>query len=171
MFSKIFKKEQKNIINNEKAIHNNSLYKNLEFRKNNVDGITGYEVILTDTTTEGNPFAIRNYVIKISHDISFSYKMFNLNNELISNNFRVVPCSGIEKVTSEFECRLNYGYDYNCHFKFWHKTTEGPSFSDKAYIYWGLGGNVRNPEYPEGMEELIYQIQRDMQKAIEQARN
>ncbi|PEN08570.1 hypothetical protein [Bacillus pseudomycoides] len=174
MFSKIFKKEQKNIINNEEAIHNNSLYKNLEFRKNNVGGITEYEVILTDTTTEGNPFAIRNYVIKISHDISFSSRRFNLNNELTSSRFEVVPCSGIEKVTSEFKCSRNYVYDvydYDFHFKFWHKIAEVPLVSDKAYIYWGSGGSVINPEYPEGIEELLYEIQNDMQKAIENARD
>ncbi|MBJ8054283.1 hypothetical protein JDS87_20620 [Bacillus cereus] len=169
MFSKIFKRENKDIIN-EEVINNNYLYKNLEFRTNNVDGVVEYEVILTDTTTEGNPFAIRNYVIKISHDISFSSKRFNLNNELTSSRFEVVPCSGIEKVTSEFKCIRNYGYDYDFHFKFWHKIAEVPSVSDKAYIYWGTGGSVRNPEYPEGMEELIYQIQNDMQKAIENAR-
>ncbi|PGL78062.1 hypothetical protein CN931_23910 [Bacillus sp. AFS054943] len=169
MFSKLFKRGNMETIN-KKAINNNSLYKNLKVRTNNVDGVIEYEVILTDTTTDGNPFAIRNYVIKISNDISFSYKIFNLNNELTFNRFEVVPCSGIEKVTSEFKCSRNYVYDYGFHFKFWHKTTEVPSVSDKAYIYWGTGGDVGNPEYPEGIEELIYQIQNDMQKAIENAR-
>ncbi|PDY14132.1 hypothetical protein COO16_03990 [Bacillus pseudomycoides] len=173
MLSKFFKRGNIETINKE-TINNKSVYKNFEFRTNNVDGIIEYEVVLTDTTTEGKPFAIRNYVIKIAHDISFSSKRFNLNNELTSSHFKVVPCSGIEKVTSEFKCSLNYGYDYDFHFKFWHKlwykTVETSSVSDKAYIYWGSGGSVRNPEYPEGMEELIYQIQKDMQKAIENAK-
>ncbi|PGC28805.1 hypothetical protein COM11_16035 [Bacillus pseudomycoides] len=169
MFSKLFKRGNMENINKE-AINNNSLYKNLEVSSKNIDGTIEYEITATDTTTEGNPFAIKNYVIKISHDISFSYKRFNLNNDLTSSCFKVVPCSGIEKVTTEFKCSLNFGYDYDFYFKFWHKTAEAPSFSDKAYIYWGSGGSVKNPEYPEGMEELIYQIQNDMQKAIENAR-
>ncbi|HDR8205116.1 TPA: hypothetical protein ACOQ31_005028 [Bacillus cereus] len=170
MFAKFFKKEQKNSINKE-ILNNTSFYKNLEFRRINVDGLIEYEVTLTDTTTAGNPFSIKKYLIKITHDISFSIKRFNLNNELTFNHFEVIPCAGIEKVTSEFKCDLNYGYEYNFHFKFWHKTIEASSCSDKPYIYWGPGEYIRNPEYPEGMEELIYQIQRDMQEAIENGKS
>ncbi|WP_252200277.1 hypothetical protein [Bacillus mycoides] len=154
---------------NPKAILN-TIYKKLEFSKNIVDEVIEYEVSMTDTTTDGKPYAIRNYTIKISHDISFSSKTFNLTNKLTSSRLEVIPCSGIEKVTTEFKCSLNYGYDYDFNFKFWHRTAEESSTSDKAYIYWGLGGSIRNPEYPEGLEELIYEIQRDIQKAIENAR-
>lgn len=172
MFSKIFKDKTKNNaedLTNQKAIVN-TIYKKLEFHRNIVDEVIEYEVSMTDTTTEGNPYAIRNYTIKVSHDISFSSKTFNLTNKLTSSRLEVIPCSGIEKVTTEFKCSLNYGYDYDFNFKFWHRTAEMPPTSDKAYIYWGLGGSIRNPEYPEGLEELIYQIQTDMQKAIEKTR-
>ncbi|MDA2074219.1 hypothetical protein PDM84_29710 [Bacillus cereus] len=172
MFSKMFKDKTKNNaedLTNQKAIVN-TIYKKFEFRRNIVDEVIEYEVSMTDTTTDGNPYALRNYTIKISHDISLSSKRFNLTNKLTSSRLEVIPCSGIEKVTTEFKCSLNYGYDYDFNFKFWHKTAEVPPAPDKAYIYWGLGGSIRNPEYPEGLEELIYQIQTDMQKAIESAR-
>ncbi|HDX9654749.1 hypothetical protein [Bacillus sp. GL1(2024)] len=166
MFSSLFKgKNNKEDLPTSKSIPN-FIYKNFEFRKDNVDGVIEYEVIMVDTTADGKPIYIKKYTIKISHDISFSSKWFNLKNELTSSHFEVVPCSGIEKVTTEFKCNRNYGYNYDFNFKFWHKTnTELAAVSDKTYIY--MGGGATNPEYHEGMEELFYQIQRDMQIAIE----
>ncbi|MBU4642279.1 hypothetical protein [Bacillus toyonensis] len=171
MFSKVFKKEQKNIINNEEAINNNSLYKNLEVRSKNVDGVIEYEITMTDTKTGHFPYALKHYVFKIAQDISISYKEINLKNDnLECSDFEVIPCFGIEKVTTEFKCRhINHWYEYTFGFKFWHKTSEGHSVSDKAYIYCS-SSFIYNTEYPEGIEELLHQIQKDMQEAIENAK-
>ncbi|PEI44601.1 hypothetical protein [Bacillus pseudomycoides] len=169
MLSKLFKRKNNEIIN-EEAINNNSLYKNLEVRSNNVGGVKEYEVTMTDTGT-GTGHFLRRYVFKIAHDISISYKKINLDtNNLDISNFKVIPCFGIEKVTSEFHCKeINYRYEFEFNFKFWHKTSEVHLASNKAYIH--FVGFSNNTEYPEGIEELLYQIQNDMQKAIENARD
>lgn len=171
MFSKLFKKEQKNIINNEEPINNNSLYKNLEVRSKNLDGVIEYEITMTDTSTGHFPYALKRYVFKIAQDISTSYKKINLkNNNLEYSDFKVIPCCGIEKVNVEFNCKqINHWYEYTFDFKFWHKTSEEHSASNKDYIYCG-SGCIYNTEYPEGIEELLHQIQKDMQEAIENSR-
>lgn len=172
MFSKLFKTKQKNTINNEEVLKNDSCYKNLEVRSKSVDGVKEYEIIMSDTGTGHFPYLLKSYVIKISQDISLFYKEINLkNNDLECTDYEVIPCSGITKVTTEFKCKhINHWYDYIFGFKFWHETSEKHSVTDKPYIYC-CPGFIYNTEYPEGIEELLHQIQKDMQIAIENAKN
>ncbi|MGU9545652.1 hypothetical protein [Bacillus cereus] len=172
MFSKLFNIQQKNTINNEKVLNNESFYKNLEVRSKSVDGVKEYEIIMSDTGTDHFPYLLKSYVIKISQDISFFYKEINLkNNDLECTDYEVIPCSGIKKVTTEFRCKhINHWYDYIFGFKFWHETSGEHSVTDKPYIYC-CPGFIYNTEYPEGIEELLYQIQKDMQVVIENAKN
>ncbi|MEB9694847.1 MULTISPECIES: hypothetical protein [Bacillus cereus group] len=142
-------------------------YKNLDFHSSNTDGVHKFKLSMTDGTGH-SPHGLIIFTFKISKDISFSKKKIIIaTNQVDYSHFELIPCSGIEKVSVEFKLnQINHFYDFSFCFKFRNQNLNLNSDSNQKQIIF-FSGFIYNIDYPEGIEEMLYQIQNAMQAAIE----
>lgn len=140
---------------------------------NETDGVKEYDI--TVRHLRGNGYThkrfINNYVIRISENVSLSYKSTNpRNSDVEDRDFEVIPFNGIDKVTSEVESRAQRnGYDeYVFRFKFWHKNPVLTESRENMCINWS-SGFLCNKNHPDEINGIISEIQKDIQRAINKA--
>lgn len=130
-----------------------------------------YIVSINRLSLNGKDRSLINCVIKISDDITFSYKNES-NNSVVKSGSEIFPCYGLGRVTSEFRSSKgsNGLYEYIFGFKLWHDTNRDNIGSENMCTYW-TPSFMYSINHPEGIEDMIYRIQKDIQEAINKANN
>lgn len=169
MFSRFFKKKEKKKVweETEEVVATKVSYKPFEWSRTPIEGGVEYEIRVTDTYMSNVPSHLKCYKIKIMNTVGMSYKLLNLKtNQVERSHFEAIPCYGFEKMTLEYSCRGVNQWEYLFGFQFWHSAPAVCAEEKDAYLRWS-SGFIYNTEYIEGLEEVLYQIQVDIQEAIE----
>lgn len=170
MFSRFLKKKEEKKVwkETEEVVAPKEVYKPLEWSRTDIEGGVEYEIKVTDSDTGRAPYWLKSYKIKITHVVSVSYKKLVLKtNQVKYSNLESIPCLGFEKMTLGFTCKqINHWYEGIFDFKFWHGESAEGAEEKEADISWS-SGYIYSLEYIEGLEEVLYQIQVDIQEAIE----
>lgn len=120
-----------------------------------------YNINIIRLSSNGSDRSLIKCVIKISDDITFSYKSES-NHSVTKSGTEIFPFYGLSRVTSEFRSSRgsNGLHEYIFGFKLWYDTE-----SENMCTYW-TPSFMYSTDYPEGIEDVIHGIQKDIQEAI-----